>query len=137
MTVNTIAEIQRFTRVYTEAVYKLRPDNLMGRLVKRLIVRSHAHAVKITHVDTSALKNSHLMELDLKTKEAYGRIYISRNTRNPIHGEPPYQYGVEEHDRGGSHAFYQRTFQEKTVVDGKQLLVDLSKGFDATFRGVR
>lgn len=132
---STIPDIQRLTSQYTLAVEKMRPQSLMGRLVKRLIVRSHRHAVMITHVDTSALKNSHLMELDLKAKEAFGRISISKRTRNPVHGERPSVYGIEEHDRGGSHAFYERTFNEKTIPDGKQVLIDLGKGFDVSFKG--
>lgn len=135
MTYNTIADIQRFTRKYTEAVYQLKPTGMMGRLVKRLLVGSHSYAVSITHVDTSALKNSHIMELDLTAKEAFGSISISRRTRNPLHGEPPYIYGVEEHDRGGPHAFYERTFKEKTLADARKLLKDLADGFDAELRG--
>jgi hypothetical protein len=50
--------------------------------------------------------------MEIKEREATGRIYIDPTAVNP-RGQRPEEYGVYEHARGGSHAFYERTIKER------------------------
>jgi len=76
--------------------------------VRDAVIQLHRHAVQITHVDTGSLKASHRMEVD----DLEGMIYIDPESRNPRGGKRPAEYGIYEHDRGGEHAFYDRTVAE-------------------------
>lgn len=84
----------------------------------------HNYAIKITHVQTGTLKRSHVVDYaagGVQTfrvgfpimDKAVGRIYISSSARNPVTHQMPVDYGPKEHRRGGSHAFYKRTVDER------------------------
>lgn len=77
--------------------------------IRDAVMDLHRWAVAITHVDTGALRASHRMEV----RDQEGRIYIDPNSVNPRSKRRPAEYGVYEHHRGGSHAFYQRTLKER------------------------
>lgn len=130
-----ISRIQDLQRKYTQMVLATRPESGLGRVVKRILIRTHRAAVKVTHVDTGALRASHIMDLALRAREIVGTVYISRDTVNPKHGERPYKYGITEHERGGSHAFYERTFYTETLEAARDALKQLSADADAPFRG--
>jgi hypothetical protein len=108
----TIAGIQRLQTANLRAMYQLRPENALGRAVRWATIAMHRYVVRITHVDTSALKRSHRMSYRESDRGAEGLIDINPNTRNPKHGIAPRKYGPVEHARGGSHAFYERAYYE-------------------------
>lgn len=137
MTYSTeIRGMRQLQRRYLQAIRSLRVETGIGRAVRRIILRSHRVAVNITHVDTGSLRSSHIVDLVIRGMQAVGTLYISRETVNPKHGERPYRYGIEEHDRGGEHSFYQRTFFDETVPAARDALRLLQEDFDEHFRGI-
>ncbi|MCI0363685.1 MAG: hypothetical protein L0219_07360 [Phycisphaerales bacterium] len=88
--------------------------------VRRATEQAQEYAVQITHRDTGALAGAHEKQVDSVRGE--GRVFISRSARNPRvgHTTPVYQYGVYEHDRGGEHAFYERTVEERGDLIGHE-----------------
>ena len=71
------------------------------------------YAKQITHKQSGVLSMAHTWEYD--SHRMRGRIYISDEV-TWIQGRSrirrPHIYGVYEHNRGGSHAFYSRTLRE-------------------------
>jgi len=77
----------------------------------------HAYAVNVTHVDTGALRASHI----IRQSGARALIYPSPAVRNPRSGKSPAEYGIYEERRGGSHAFYARAMgQARQAVDAAE-----------------
>ena len=94
----------------------------MQRVLGDAALRAHRYAVSITHIDTGALKSAHRVRFARNRAE----IYIDPGTRNE-RGEMPSQYGIEEHDRGGSHAFYERTISEAGPGIMRQAAADMAR----------
>ena len=74
--------------------------------------QTHAYAVDLSHVDTGALRASHVIE----QRGLRAVIYPSPAVTNPRSGKSPAEYGPYEHARGGSHAFYARTFDRADQI---------------------
>lgn len=97
-------------------IANMKPEGAAGEAVRDAAVALHRHAVQITHVGKyvggGALKNSHRIRLD--GLEAI--IYIDPSVVSPRRSGKrkyrPAEYGVYEHERGGEHAFYDRTVDE-------------------------
>lgn len=96
-------------------IANLRPEGAAGEAVRDAAVALHRHAVQITHVGKyiggGALKNAHRMRVE----ELESMIYIDPAVVSPRRGKRKYkpaEYGVYEHERGGEHAFYDRTHDE-------------------------
>jgi len=102
-----IEGIQAAQAAVNRTIAAMRPSGALGTAVHAATISLHRYAVGITHVDTGALKGSHTMRIT-RTR---GEIYISPNARHAT-GKRPAEYGVYEHRRGGSHAFYARTVAE-------------------------
>lgn len=75
------------------------------------------YAARITHVDTGMLQDSHRVEYD--SHRMRGRLYIdplalaiTRTGRLRFPLLFVAEYAKWEHDRGGSHAFYDRTMKQ-------------------------
>ncbi len=99
------------------------PRGGLGEAVKQATLFLHGYAVSITDVVTGTLASSHLVDFAAGGAETYrykirirdsaaGLIYISPLTVNPFTGDKPSEYGPAEHRKGGSHAFYRRTYEE-------------------------
>lgn len=109
--------IREAQQVNLRAISQLSPQGRGGRAVFYLISDLWTYAVRITHRDTSGLALSHRMEV----KGSRGEIYIDPASPNPRPQGPrqtrphakPVEYGVYEHNRGGDHAFYDRTMSEQ------------------------
>lgn len=67
------------------------------------------YAVTITHVDTGALHASHRVQVVARNR---AEIYLDPGATNKF-GQRTAVYGAIEHARGGAHAFYARTVQER------------------------
>ena len=72
-----------------------------------------AYARKITHIETGTLAGSHTWEYD--TYRTRGEVFISPRAFHVSGSRILYakEYGFFEHWRGGSHAFYERTWKER------------------------
>lgn len=106
----SITGIQEAQDDNVRMIAALEPSGALGESLRFVVVGMHRHAVAITHVDTGALKASHRMGIELAN--LFGEIYIDPASVNPRSKVKPEEYGVYEHNRGGSHAFYDRTRRE-------------------------
>lgn len=106
----TIRGLQKAQAMNARAIAAVSPEGAMGEALQIGTAALHRYAVSITHVDTGSLRASHRMMIDWS--QTRGRVYISPSARNPRSFQKPSVYGVYEHDRGGSHAFYERTANE-------------------------
>lgn len=97
----------------------LQPRGTMDKIVYMAAIELHRYAVSITHVDTGALRASH--RILIEAGRARGQISIDPSSVNP-RGQRPYEYGPLEHARGGSHAFYKRTVDERGKAVLKQAI---------------
>lgn len=100
----TIEGIQEAQDQNIRMIAALRPDNAFGRAIQMVISEAHRYAVAFTHVITGSLRAAHRMEV----KKLEGTVSIDPGAINPMTGERPADYGIEEHGRGGTHAFYDR-----------------------------
>lgn len=110
MTMMTISGIQQAQRDNERMVAAMRPDegSAIGRAVQYAMIEAHRQAVTKTHVITGSLRASHRMQ----QTGVHGQIYIDPASVNPDTSERPAVYGVQEHNRGGDHAFYLRAVEE-------------------------
>lgn len=91
----------------------LRPSTGIGEAVRVSSTDLHRYTLIVTHVDTGALRASHRIEYNEGYGGAEARISIDVAGRNPRTGQRTSVYGAFEHARGGSHAFYERTYSER------------------------
>lgn len=66
------------------------------------------YAAEISPFWTGALSSSHIVT-DLGETHF---VHINPDVRNPVTGDPPAEYGIEQHAMGGWRAFYDRTLSE-------------------------
>lgn len=94
--------------------------------IKRDLVYLTWYAKQITHKQTGVLALAHTWEYD--SHRMKGKIFIGDKV-SWLSGSTirrPHIYGVYEHARGGSHAFYERTAKEaapKKLPDGLRAAV--------------
>ena len=105
----SITGIQEAQAKNNRNIAALQPSGALGRAVQYGVIAAHRYAVGVTHVDTGALRSSHRMEIT----GLRGRVYIDPSARNPRSRQRTETYGPYEHERGGQHAFYQRTINEQ------------------------
>jgi hypothetical protein len=110
--ITSIKGIQEAQRDNIQDIAELKPSSAMGRMIEQVTAELHRYAITITHVLTGALRASHRMEI--QNGGLRGRIYIDESSMRPGPvGVFPSEYGVWENERGGSHAFYDRTVDER------------------------
>ena len=103
-----ITETLMAQRDNLRAIAALQPNGAMGAAVQVALIKVQRYAVQVTHVDTGSLRAAHRMELD--SSGLRGAVFIDPSASNPRAKTPVWKYGQEEHKRGGSHAFYDRTY---------------------------
>jgi len=101
----SIKGIQELQAYNARAIAALRPGGAVGRAIQHGTAAFHRHAVIYTHVITGSLRASHRMNIEAKGMR--GVISIDPRTVNPRSRQKPVEYGPIEHERGGSHAFYE------------------------------
>ena len=106
----TITGIQEAQAANIRLMAEVRPQSGLGRAVQYAISDLNRYAVSITHVDTGALRASHRQRW---MGEARAQLYLDPGARNPRTGALTSRYGPVENARGGAHAFYQRTYDER------------------------
>lgn len=97
-----------------------KPSGAMGAAIKDVTLAAQRYAVAKTHVDTGALRASHVV----KVANNRGEVFLNPSARRSD-GRRPAEYGVYEHQRGGSHAFYERVIRE----DGNSLAKTADRAF--------
>ena len=108
----TITGLQEAQQANLRVFNALRPRGAMGRAVQLMGGATHNKAVFNTPWDYGALRASHRTKFQEGRSWARGRMFIAADSVNP-RGQRPSVYGPIEHDRGGSHAFYERTQGER------------------------
>lgn len=87
---------------------------------------------QITHRITGTLASSFRLRYAITGEAAWGTIEIADDVVNPVSGGRPVEYGVYEHARGGTHAFFERTFKKYESRAASRymnyVLQDLPKG---------
>lgn len=103
----TIKGIQEAQAANQRLMAAVKPTGALGRAIQYMASEAMRMSMTYTHVDTGALKASH------RTKQegpARWRIYLDPRATNPRNGRLTSIYGPYEHNRGGMHAFYERTY---------------------------
>ncbi len=108
MTKITIKGLQEAQAAVLKAIAAVKPAGALGRAVQYMATEAHRMAVSYTHVDTGALRASHIIDY---AGPARYIVRLSDSARNPRTGARTSVYGPVEHNRGDSHAFYERTFR--------------------------
>jgi hypothetical protein len=106
-----IKGIQEMMAANQAIIAALSPKGVLAEEIRALTVGLHRYAVAITHVwhdRGGGLRASHRMDVT----DGAGEIFIDPSTVNP-RGQRPVEYGPFEHNLGGTHAFYQRTVDER------------------------
>lgn len=109
----TISGLQKAQKANLTLIRSVQPRGVLGSSVKGATIQAHQAAVRKTHHKTGSLKASQRM----KVNGLRGVIFIDPSAVNPRTKQKPSEYGLVEHGRGGSHAFYERTLRE----DGKRI----------------
>ena len=108
----------------------LKMNGALGEAVRRMETEAIFASRDLTHVWTGTLRASHIGDRPYQESDfVRGVVHIAPN-QNPIHGIPANIYGVTEHTRGFTHAFYERVANER----GQAIL---KIGADAYQRGLR
>lgn len=113
----TITGLQEAQAGNARTIAEMRPTGAFGRAIKYGLTAAERYAISITHVDTGALRASHRIQYDGDS----GMLYLDPHARNPRSGELTSVYGWYEHQRGGSHAFYARTYWERGAQIGTEM----------------
>lgn len=128
--INWVERTQKILKAHLQIIESLKPSGPMGAMVKGGAVAAHAYAQKITHVDTGNLKASHRIDPNAERGPAWtAAAVLLGSSPHPRSGIPAEQYGFYEHDRGGSHAFYERTAQEAFPRIARGAVVELLRHF--------
>jgi hypothetical protein len=107
-----VSGIQEAQNANAKAIAAIRPSGALGRAIRNATAEAHRYVVAITHVwhyKGGALRAAHRM----KVTDVRGEIFLDPKARSPRTGQLVTEYGPEEHRRGGSHAFYERTEKER------------------------
>lgn len=105
----TITGLQEVMARNDRRIARLRSNSDLGRAIQGATAEAHRYAVAVTHVDTGSLRASHRMEVN----GLHGRVYLAPEAINPRSRQKTSVYGYYEHERGGEHAFYERTVNER------------------------
>lgn len=106
-----IRGLEAAQRVNANRIARLQPNGDLGAAIRDIGLYAQRIAMQVTHRDTGTLSASHRVgfapngESGLPTS----RVFISPTAINPRSKTRPTEYGIYEHRRGGSHAFYTLT----------------------------
>jgi hypothetical protein len=107
-----IKGLQEAQRHNAQMIRALRTGGPLGEGVRAAGAYLHSRATIVTHVDTGALRASHRMIYRQFFGSPSLEISIDKGAMNPRSRARTAVYGPVEHARGGSHAFYERTYRE-------------------------
>lgn len=102
----TIKGLQETQRANLANIAAMQPTGVFGLAIKNATIQAHAYEAFIIHVDTGALKSSRHITIN----GLEGKVFTDPGAVGPK-GIPAI-YGYYEHNRGGDHAFAERTVRE-------------------------
>lgn len=100
-----IRGMREVRQMIVQAEKGVSPRNLR-EAVGQAGLEAQTYARSTSHVDTGLLRASHALLLAGRGGSPRAEVYISAASRAAV-------YGPIEHDRGGSHAFYDRVVSER------------------------
>lgn len=106
----TIQGLQDAQRDNLKMIRALTPFSGFGDAIRVVATEVQRYAIMITHVDTGALRASHRIQWNGGLE---AEVSLAESAVNPRTGERTSEYGVYEHERAGTHAFYERTYEER------------------------
>jgi len=121
----TIRGIQEAQKANLEHIRDFEPNGAFQMAVKAGIILSQQSAVRKTHKVTGALAGSHRIQL----RGNSGSVFLDPNARNPHSRALTSVYGIVEHKRGGSHAFYRRVRDEDGTMIQRAVAKEFLRGF--------
>lgn len=96
------------------------------KMVVAMLEVAKMYAEGVTHKMTGTLSRAHRIQYNSHTM--YGHLFLAEEVSKD--GVSAAEYGIYEHMRGGSHAFYERTFNTLksiwTMTGVRILLADFS-----------
>jgi hypothetical protein len=104
----TTKGVQEFQIANLAYIRALEPSGPMDEAVREGILALQRYQATITHVDTEALRGARRVRFTNNAAE----LFTGHMARNPRTGRAVLEYDQHEEDRGGSHANWQRTFNE-------------------------
>jgi len=110
MPVITIKGLQETQRANLSNIAAMQPSGVFGLAIKNATIQAHSYEAFVIHVDTGGLKSSRHIQIN----GLEGKVFTDPAAIGPS-GRPAV-YGYWEHNRGGSHAFAERTVREAGPV---------------------
>ncbi len=107
-----ISGLQAAQDLNARLIAGMQPDGAAGEVTRFVTAGLHRVAVVHTHVDTGALRGSHLMEVGRNR----GAVFINPVARNPKSYRLVTDYAIHEHNRGEVHAFYDIAMQQADAL---------------------
>jgi hypothetical protein len=107
-----IAGIQQVQQETVRLMAAAKPSGKFGQAIWLVTQTLHRYAVTITHVVTGSLRAAHRERM---IHDEVGFIWIDSSAINPMNHAKPSVYGFYEEQRGGAHAFYKRTVDERSA----------------------
>ncbi len=123
----TITGLQEAQQANLRLIAAMKPGGRLAGAVQYGAIEAHRYAAAITHVwiyRGGALKASHRIRWNGGLEAT---VDIDPSAVNPRKGRPAI-YGFWEHRRGGEHAFYQRTVDERGATISKNMRDYFLKG---------
>ena len=120
----SIEGLQQAQQENARLIASLRPGKAIGRAVQFALIEAHRISVSLTHVITGTLRASERIRQD----GDHGMLYIDPAAVNPRTGEKPANYAMDEHMRGGKHAFFERTLTEGHQQIGRAAIAGFLQG---------
>jgi hypothetical protein len=123
----SITGLQEAQQANLRLIAAMKPGGRLAGAVQYGAIEAHRYATAITHVwiyRGGALKASHRIKWNGGLEAT---VSIDESAVNP-RGQRPAIYGPYEHRRGGEHAFYQRTVDERGATISKNMRDYFLKG---------
>lgn len=121
----TIRGLQEAQRGNLKLIAAMKPGGALDEAVHIGTIAAHRYSVIETHVDIGALKASHRIKYERGIFGTKGIVFIDPTARNPRSRQLTAQYGFYEHERGGEHAFYEKTFNRRASNIADQSIAGL------------
>lgn len=104
-----ISGLQAARAAVLAALAQLRPDSALGAAIRDAVLMVDRYAASITKVQTGAWRASHRPQV----VGLHGQVSLDPAAVNPRSGSRPAVYGAVWEERGGAHAVYARTVNER------------------------
>ena len=107
-----VINLGRVQRALLQTIEAFAAEHGLARATRFIGADMLEYAANITHKWTGTLAASHRLQFTTGLGQVRGTLHVDPGAVNPITGKRAEMYAFYEHRRGGSHAFYERTFAE-------------------------